>query len=411
MTLTTGYDGYMHNVEEKANPANAYDMRFDLEQFFAKANFTLLINDKHTFSYGINGIVYHLAPGTLTPKNLSLITPDQVDNENAWETSLFVSDKWDLSDKLSIDAGIRYTLYAAAKPVRYYHGPEFRLSTRYLYDDKLSFKAGFNTMRQNIHMLSNTVSTSPIDIWKLSDVHIVPQTGWQAAAGIYRNLFNDQYELSVEGYYKVLNHYLDYKGGAVINMNKHIELDVLETEGKAYGAEFMIKKPSGKLNGWLAYSYSRTMLREAGEKDIYEINDGDWYPASYDKPHDIKIVANYKFTQRYSLSANLDYSSGRPVTVPVGNYYYYGGYWLAYSKRNQYRIPDYFRLDVAFNIEPSHNLKLLTYSVITFGVYNVTGRKNAFSVYYAENEKRRIQGYKLSIFGAPIPYLNYTLKF
>jgi outer membrane receptor protein involved in Fe transport len=173
----------------------------------------------------------------------------------------------------------------------------------------------------------------------------------------------------------------------------------------------MIKKPSGKLNGWMAYSYSKTMLRESGKKDMYDINDGNWYPAAYDKPHDVKVVANYKFTQRYSLSANLDYSSGRPVTIPISVYYYAGGYRLEYSNRNQYRIPDYFRFDLAFNIEPSHNLKLLTHSVITFGVYNLTGRKNAFSVYYTPTSSSRVQGNKLSIFGAPIPYVNYTIKF
>jgi len=215
----------------------------------------------------------------------------------------------------------------------------------------------------------------------------------------------------LEGYYKEMNHYLDYKSGAVINMNKHIEEDVLETVGKAYGVELMIKKPTGKLNGWLAYSYSKTMLKEAGEKEVYQINEGLWYPAAYDKPHDVKVIMNYKFTQRYSISANLDYASGRPVTVPVSVYYYAGGIRLEYANRNQYRIPDYFRFDLAFNIEPSHNLILWTHSVITFGVYNVTGRKNAFSVYYTKTSGETIQGYKLSIFGAPIPYINYTIKF
>ena len=411
LSFTVGYDGYAHNVEEKANVVNAYDMRFDLEQIFAKANFDLTINEKHTLNYGLNAIHYQIAPGTITPKASSLVLPDRVDSERAWESALFVSDRWRFGQKLSIDVGIRYTLYVSSDPATYYHGPEWRLSAHYLYDDKLSFKVGFNTMRQHIQLLSNTITTSPVDIWKLSDTHIVPQTGWQAAAGIYRNFLDNQYELSIEGYYKAMSHYLDCRGGAVINMNKHIEQDVFETDGKAYGVELMIKKPSGKLNGWFAYSYSSTLLKEAGQ-GLYDINQGNWYPASYDKPHDVKIVANYKLTQRYSFSANLDYSSGRPVTVPVGTFFAQGGYWLAYSNRNQYRIPDYFRVDLAFNIEPSHNLKLWTYSIFTLGVYNITGRKNAFSVYYeATNKRQQVQGYQLSIFGAPIPYINYTIKF
>ena len=410
MTLSAGYDRYRHSVEESSNYVNAFEMRFALEQFFVKANFNWLINEKHTLSYGLNATSYNVSPGEIVPKESSEVSPDKVNIESAWESALYVNDKWDITNRFSVDLGIRYTLFSTPQSTNYYHGPEYRVSARYMFDNNLTIKGGFNSMRQNIHMLSNTVSTSPIDIWKLSDAHLVPQTGWQAAAGIYQDFFHNQIEVSLEGYYKMINHYLDYKSGAIINMNKHIEEDVLETTGRAYGVEVMVKKPAGKLNGWLAYSYSKTMLKEAGEKEMYEINGGKWYPASYDKPHDVKVVANYKFTQRYSFSANVDYASGRPVTVPVGVYYYSGGYRLAYSGRNQYRIPDYFRFDVAFNIEPSHNLKLWTHSVITFGVYNVTGRKNAFSVYYA-NKDNQIKGYKLSVFGAQIPYINYTIKF
>jgi hypothetical protein len=153
------------------------------------------------------------------------------------------------------------------------------------------------------------------------------------------------------------------------------------------------------------------MLRQEGEDRNTLINKGDWYSASYDKPHDFKVVANYKFTQRFSISLNVDYSSGRPVTIPLSKYYYGNGYRLFYSERNAYRIPDYFRMDFSINIEPSHNLKLLTHSTITLGVYNLTGRKNAYSIYYDTQSGSKIQGYKLSIFGAPIPYITYNIKF
>jgi len=439
MIFSTGIDKYMHNVEEKANPVMAYNMRFNLDHFFVKANFDWLINDVNTLNYGFNGVYYLLSPGSYIPiGSTSLVAPDILDRERGWELAFFVSDKWDLSPRLSLEMGIRYTWFSALGPAQYdryennerneesvsevirvgkgglvkpYHGPEYRASARYLVNDVLTIKAGINTMRQNIHMLSNTVSASPIDIWKLSDAHIQPQTGWQAAAGIYQNFFRNRYELSVEGYYKSIDHYLDYRSGAILNMNKHIERDVLETNGKAYGVEVMLKKPTGKLNGWLSYTYSKILLRESGKKESYEINSGEWYPASYDKPNDVKVIANYKFTQRYSLSVNLDYSTGRPVTVPIGEYFYLNGFWLAYSDRNQLRIPDYFRLDMAFNVEAGHNLRSWAHGVITFGVYNVTGRKNAFSIFYAKNNANRIKGYKLSIFGAPIPYVNYTIKF
>lgn len=260
-------------------------------------------------------------------------------------------------------------------------------------------------------MLSNTSSVSPTDIWKLSDANIVPQKGWQAAAGLYSNAFASRVELSLEGYYKEMYDYLDYKSGATLNMNETIERDVLKTKGRAYGVEFLAKKLLGKLNGWVSYTYSRTQLREDGNKDNSSINGGNWYSASYDKPHDFKIIGNYKFTQRFSISVNVDYSTGRPITIPISKYFYGDGYRLFYSDRNAYRIPDYFRMDFSINIEPSHKLTLFTHSTITIGVYNVTGRKNAFSVYYDTSGGQKIQGYKLSIFGAPIPFVNYNIKF
>lgn len=437
--ISTGYDQYNYKTEEKGNPVNAYNMKFNIRQLFAKANFNWLLNEQHSLNYGANILYYNLTPGVLTPVGAeSLLTPKRLNDENAAEIALYISDTWNIADRFSVDLGFRYTFYSALGPVTYYrysteernesdiketvnvgkagivkpyHGPEFRVSARYSISDDISVKAGFNSMRQNIHMLSNTSAVSPTDIWKLSDANIEPQKGWQAAFGIYRNALRRRVELSLEGYYKEMYDYLDYKGGAILNMNEHIERDVLKTRGRAYGIELLAKKPLGKLNGWASYTYSRTMLRESGIKDVYNINDGNWYPASYDKPHDFKLIGNYKFTQRFSISLNIDYSTGRPVTVPISKYYYGDGYRLYYSDRNEYRIPDYFRMDFAVNIEPSHNLTLWTHSTITFGVYNLTGRKNAFSVYYDTNNGTKIQGYKLSIFGAPIPYISYNIKF
>jgi hypothetical protein len=152
------------------------------------------------------------------------------------------------------------------------------------------------------------------------------------------------------------------------------------------------------------------MLRQMEDQGIFSINNGDWYNAPYDKPHDVKVVANYKFTHRYSLSANFDYSTGRPVTLPVGQYYYGEGVRLLYSERNAYRIPDYLRLDLAVIIEPGHYLRQLTHLSFTFGCYNVTGRKNPYSVYFT-SDGTKISGHMLSVFAVPIPYVNFNLKF
>lgn len=267
-------------------------------------------------------------------------------------------------------------------------------------------------MRQYIHKLSNTVIMSPTDTWKLSDVNIKPQKGWQAAAGLYLNSPNGIWEYSVEGYYKRMSDYPDYRGGAKLLMNHHIETDVINTQGHAYGVELQVKKQVGKLNGWMSYTYSRTFLRQNDKRIEKPVNNGDWYPTEYDKPHDFKFVGNYKFTHRYSMSINVDYSTGRPTTIPAGQYYDESTQSMRayYTERNSYRIPDYFRTDISFNIEPSHHLTLLTHSSISIGIYNVTGRKNVYSIYYV-SEEGQIKGYQMSIFGVPIPFITYNIKF
>ena len=261
-------------------------------------------------------------------------------------------------------------------------------------------------MSQHIHLISNTSSVSPIDTWQLSTDRIRPQSGWQTAAGLYWTSPSGAVDLTLEGYYKRTRHQLDYKSGAVTMMNPDLPDELVETFGRAYGVELMAKKTSGKLTGWVSYSYARTQLREMQDRGIETINGGAWYNAPYDKPHEVKLTGNYKFTHRYSMSVNLDYATGRPVTLPIGTYDYADGLRLAYSKRNCYRIPDYFRLDLAINIDPGHYLRQFSHMSWTIGVYNVTARKNAYSVFFDGEES-----YLLSVFAYPIPYINLNLKF
>lgn len=416
MVLTAGYDQYGYDTYDTDNPSTSYNLRFSIQQAFLKLNFKSLLSANHTLSYGLNSTYYYLRPGMLMPYDILAGTPSLVEekilpSEEAVESALFISDTWKISEKFSTDLGIRYSFFTNLAPFKYYGGPEFRISAKYLATDRLTLKAGFNSMRQYIQMLSNTTSMSPTDIWKLSDADIRPQSGWQGALALYSNHFENKIELSLETYYKRMDNYLDYKSGAVLIMNENLHEDVVETRGRAYGVEFMVKKPLGKLNGWISYTYSKTELQEKGDRGVNTINRGEWYPAPYDKPHDVKFIGNYKFTHRYSISLNVDYSTGRPVTIPVSRYIYGGGERLFYSDRNEYRIPDYFRMDAALNIEPGHNLTRLTHFSITIGVYNVTGRKNAYSVYYNTDGGTGIQGYMLTIFGAPIPYINLNMKF
>jgi outer membrane receptor for ferrienterochelin and colicin len=439
MVLSGTYDKYNYHTLDSTNIGMGYNMSFSLQQTSLKADFTTKPGGGHTLNYGLNALYYFLDPGSFLPlDNRSLVVPDMLQRERAVETAVYLGDTWEITPEFSIEAGIRYGFYTALGPKDYYtyapdvpksketrtdslslgsgkmvapyHAPEFRISARYAFTGDFSLKAGFNSMRQNIHMLSNTTVISPTDIWKLSDANIRPQKGWQTALGLYKNIYNNTVEVSLEGYYKEMDRYLDYAPSAKLLMNHHIETDVIETQGRAYGIELMIKRSAGRLNGWLSYTYSRTELCQSDPSIQDPVNGGNWYPAPYDKPHDLKFVGNFKFTHRFSLSMNLDYSTGRPITMPVGTYYYAGGWRLLYSDRNAHRIPDYFRLDIAFNIEPSHKLTLLTHSSITIGVYNVTGRKNPYSVFF-KTENNTVRSYMLSIFGCPIPYVTYNIKF
>jgi len=265
-------------------------------------------------------------------------------------------------------------------------------------------------MRQYLQVLSNTTAITPTDIWKLCDTYVKPQVGDQFSIGFYKNLKQNLIETSIEAYMKTIQNTVDYKGGAQLLLNPHIETDVLNASGKAYGVELFIKKSSGKINGWVSYTYSRSFLKTVGSAPVETINRGQYYPSSYDKPHAFNFIGNYKFSRRYNFSLNAIYSTGRPITVPVGGYTFEGTSHIFYSQRNQYRIPDYFRIDASFNIEGNHKIKKLAHSSWTVAVYNLLGRHNAYSVYYV-TQNNTINGYMLSVFARPIPTVTYNFKF
>lgn len=265
-------------------------------------------------------------------------------------------------------------------------------------------------MRQYIQMLSNTTAISPTDVWKLSDSYIKPQIGDQFSVGFYKNLKSNALEASAEVYYKTTQNFLDYKSGATLLLNHHIETDILNAKGMAYGVELLLKKMTGKLNGWLSYTYARSLVQTKSPFASETINDGKFYPSNYDKPHSINVISNYKFNRRFSISLNYTYSTGRPITLPLAKYESDGVMRLFYSQRNQYRIPDYWRADISLNIEGNHRIRKLAHSSWTIAVYNITGRRNAYSVYFV-SQNGTIQGYKLSIFGNPIPTITYNFRF
>jgi hypothetical protein len=437
--FTTGHDRYQYNISSNENPLNAYKLSFDVNQTYFKANFNYYLSSEHSFQFGLNSIFYKLHPGSYQPtESQSLVVPEVIASQQALETAIYLSDQYSITNALSIEGGIRYSLYNYLGPqtineylsglpkttdnitgtrsysngkfIKTYSGPEYRISARYSFSDSSSIKASFNTERQYIHMLSNTTAMAPTDIWKLSDPYIKPQYGDQFSIGLYKSLKSNTIELSTELYYRNIWHYLDYKSGAVLVLNPHLETEVFNTKGKAYGVEVLIKKLTGKLNGWISYTYSRSFSKQDDPLAGEVINNGMYYPTSYDIPHDASFVGNYRFTHRYSISLNATYSTGRPITVPIANFYYSGSERTLYGNRNAYRIPDYFRTDIAVNIDGNHKVKQKTHNSWILGVYNLTGRKNPYSVYFI-SQNGAVSGYKLSIFGTAIPYINYNIKF
>ena len=438
-TFSAGLDHYDYFNEESSIPSEAARLSFGIDQLWGKIHFRQHLSEKQVLSYGLSIQHYNVQAGKYEPVGEeSCITTDQLQREKALESAAYIDYERSLTEKLSVSVGLRYSMFNALGPrdvniytdgelpsdetlietrhetgfIKTYHAPELRLSARYALQENLSLKAGFNTMRQYIHKVSNTSIMSPTDIWKLSDLNIKPQNGWQLAAGIYHETARKKYEFSAEVYYKHISDYLNYRSSAVLLMNHHLETDVISTKGQAYGVELQAKKPIGKLNGWVSYTFSRSLLRQDDERVAMPLNNGDWYPSEYDRPHEVKAVLNYKFTERYSFSSNFNYATGRPTTLPAGKYYdmHNQKYMPYYTDRNTYRIPDYIRLDLAFNIEPTHKLTSFLHTSFSIGVYNALARKNAYNIYYV-TEGEEIKGYKLSVFGTAIPYVSLNIRF
>ena len=431
---------YKFNIDYHSDDINSFDFGYKIDESQLQAKFNYAFNQKHHFSYGIASKLYNISPGYQHPTKpeATLISTD-LEKEKALESGIYFADNFKFSDKLLIDLGLRYSFYASLGPanvnvyqdgsplsdatviktdhynnnevVKKYGGLEPRFAARYFFTEDFSIKASYDMTRQYIHLLSSNITQSPTDTWKLSDSNIKPQSAQQISLGLYKNLKDEEYELSLEGYYKKSKNILDYKVGAQLLLNENVETQLLQGEGKAYGVEFLIKKQVGKLNGWIGYTYSRSLIKLQGQFNEETVNNGAYFASNFDKPHDLSAVLNYKFTKRYSLSTNFLYQTGRPITYPIGTYNYGGSEYTLYSDRNKYRIPDYIRLDLGLNIEGNHKIKKLAHSFWNISVYNVLGRNNPYSIYFVTDPAGKIKAYKTSIFSIPVPSITYNFKF
>lgn len=416
----------------------AYSDYFSLLHGEIKSDITIRSINHHTITAGINGILYIVNQGDFKPLNAeSMVNAMNLEKEKAIESGIYLSDEWTVTPKLALTGGIRYNKYFYLGPqqvnqytadaprsvatitdtitfsnnelIKTYGAPDFRFNARYLISERLSVKLGYNQLKQYLFMLSNTIAIAPTDKWKLCDYHIRPMSGEQYSFGIYSTLLNGKLEVSAETYYKTVKNLVEYKNGANLVVNEIPETEVIQGSLSAMGLEVMISKPKGRFNGWMNYTYSSAMVTLDGTWHEERINNGEPYPSNYDKPHALNVVANYKFSRRFSVSSNLVYSTGRPITYPVGFFYHDVTKIPLYSQRNEYRVPDYFRIDLSLKIEGNLLSRKFAHGTWILSVYNLTGRKNAYSVFF-RTEDELLKGYKLSVFGVPIVSLTYSFK-
>ncbi|MBC5994782.1 TonB-dependent receptor [Pontibacter cellulosilyticus] len=407
----------------------------DLSQ--AKIHFGFFGLKNHSVDFGGEVSYYEIQPGELVPSGTSNLNPRTLMHDKGYESALYLNDEVKLNEKLSFSLGVRYArfskigpsdiyIYAEGKPrddrsitdtlhvgagnvVQTYQGLEPRASFKYSLSNNASLKAGLSRTRQFIQLISNTAAITPVDIWKLSDRYIKPQVSDQVSVGYFYLQPDNVYELSWEVYYKRLYNQIDYKDGAVLLLNPALDADLLFGDGYAYGSEWLLKKNQGRLTGWLSATYSRSLRKIEGETEEETINEGKPYPSNYDKPVNLNIFANYQAWPKWTVSANFTYTTGRPITAADSWYRYHDQVFANYVGRNQQRMPDYHRLDVAFNHEPI----IKKNAVYEWGisVYNLYSRKNAYSTLYQHYYGAPPGAFKLSIIGVPIPSVNVNVKF
>lgn len=383
---------------------------------------------------------YHIKPGVLKPGKSLSVNGLELPSEFSQEVALFTDGEISVSKRLATTFGVRYAYFMALGPTtlrtyksneprdefsviesqlipkgkitKSYGGLEPRLGVRYAINNALSFKMGYNLMRQYIQIVSNTTTPIPTSRWKTSDVHIRPQVSHLITSGFYQSLQNNIYEVTLEGYLRQSKNSIDYKPGADFLLQPFPETQLVQGRSKAYGIEVMISKKKGNFTGWINYTYARTFNQTYADVNVLEqVNNGNWYAANYDRPHSFNLSIDLVADKHNSFSFNFVYSTGRPYTSPVGFIQYLNNFYPYFDERNNNRIPAYHRLDLAWNIKnPSMKENKRLKGNWAFTVYNLYARKNAYSVFF-KTENGAARAYKLQIFGAPIVSLAYNFVY
>ncbi len=437
-SFMVGFGKYQYSVTNEI-PDQAFDLTYSITYPSLKFDF-LYATGNHRIGFGLQSMYYAFNPGTLTPTSeKSSIRAVTMESQQALESGIYLSDSYTLNSRFLIDVGLRVSSfvslgpatvnvyqpanpvirtnlvdsvkYASGDPVTTFFGLEPRAAIRYSLDDKSALKLSYHRIYQYLHLISNTTAVTPVDVWQPSNSFFKPQVADQISFGYFRDFKEKKYESFAEVFYKELDNVLDFKDGAKLILNKTLEADLLQGKGVAYGIETYVAKNQGRLTWALSYTYSRSFRTIMGPTPEESINGGVRFPSSYDQPHILNASWNYRFSKRFSFTGNFTYRTGRPVTVPVFGFNI-DGYTTAYfSGRNQYRIPDYHRLDVAFVIEGNHKLKKPWSGSWIISFLNVYGRHNPYSYFFSSDTQGRINTYQLSILGSVIPSVTYSFKF
>jgi hypothetical protein len=430
------YSRYNYSLGVPSSGADQFDWTSQIADYNFKEDISWYLNTNNKLTIGFNAIYHHFEPGQIDTKEGSYFSDLKLTNYNALDNSLYISNEQTIGPRLSMRYGLRYSYFQQIGPgkVREYENPDHpnekeitgvkeyksgklvspgyhnlepRLALKYELGNESSVKASYNRMVQNLHLISNTNSPTPLDIWVPSSTYIKPLIVNQIGLGYFKNLKNNMFETSAEVYYKDMQNVIDYKNGAELFLKESLETELLHGSGYAYGLELYAKKQEGRLTGWLSYTLSKSMRKIPG------INNGNPYPSSYDRTHNISVVASYEIARRLNFSTTWVFLTGNPTSYPIAKYNVQNNAIYYYGDRNSNRISDYHRLDVSLTYDFKKNDHRRYKQSLNFSVYNVYARRNAYSVTFKQNEENPniSEATRLSIIGSAIPSIIYNFTF